>query len=60
MSSGKDFYVELRKQVTAIQAGVERAGMYVSVQNMLHPELQRSLCSLIIVYVQEMLTLRSP
>ena len=30
MSNGKDFYVELRKQVTAIQQGVERAGTYIS------------------------------
>ena len=28
MSNGKDFYVELRKQVTAIQQGGERAGTY--------------------------------
>lgn len=26
MSNGKDFYVELRKQVTALQQGGERAG----------------------------------
>lgn len=29
MSNGKDFYVELRKQVTAMQQGGERAGMYI-------------------------------
>ena len=28
MSNGKDFYVELRKQVTALQQGSERAGTY--------------------------------
>ena len=28
MSNGKDFYVELRKQVTALQQSGERAGMY--------------------------------
>ena len=32
MSNGKDFYVELRKQVTAIQQGSERAGMYILLQ----------------------------
>lgn len=32
MSNGKDFYVELRKQVTAIQQGGERAGTYSPVQ----------------------------
>ena len=32
MSNGKDFYVELRKQVTAIQQSGERAGMYISMQ----------------------------
>lgn len=32
MSNGKDFYVELRKQVTALQQGGERAGMYNPVQ----------------------------
>lgn len=32
MSNGKDFYVELRKQVTAMQQGGERAGMYTSAQ----------------------------
>ena len=32
MSNGKDFYVELRKQVTALQQGGERAGMYFSMQ----------------------------
>lgn len=30
MSNGKDFYVELRRQVTAMQQGGERAGMYIS------------------------------
>lgn len=30
MSNGKDFYVELRKQVTAMQQGGERAGVYIS------------------------------
>lgn len=33
MSNGKDFYVELRKQVTAIQQGSERAGTYISVHS---------------------------
>ena len=31
MSNGKDFYVELRKQVTVMQQGGERAGMYITV-----------------------------
>ena len=32
MSNGKDFYVELRKQVTALQQNVERAGMFFSAE----------------------------
>lgn len=32
MSNSKDFYVELRKQVTAIQQSSERAGMCILLQ----------------------------
>lgn len=35
MSNGKDFYVELRKQITNLQQGGERAGTYISKRTLL-------------------------
>lgn len=64
MSNGKDFYVELRKQVTAMQQGGERAGMYISVQIQVSFRIAKRISgvegSVVPFFEDEMLTPDSP